>query len=218
MGFLNLLKPKYYMPYAGTYTLCGFLSNLEKFKVTPELPDALKYYQNNYKNGKGFLLNPKESFDLNTLSTSLPYKHYDVEKKYKYQNKVLSKEKFDYEYDEEVSLSKIKELIPNAYKRYNSKKEQLNFTTNTNVYVSLIENKLLKINSDGKGYEIIDKEKFDDDQYVTYEVHPKLLYRMLKGPRYAHWNNAEIGSHIKFTRYPEVYERKLYYLTNFLHA
>ena len=45
MGFLNILKPKYYMPYAGTYTLCGFLSNLEKFKVTPELPEALNYYE-----------------------------------------------------------------------------------------------------------------------------------------------------------------------------
>jgi len=35
---------------------------------------------------------------------------------------------------------------------------------------------------------------------------------------YAHWNNAEIGSHIEFERQPEIYERKLYYSMNFFHA
>jgi UDP-MurNAc hydroxylase len=216
VGFLNILKPKYYMPYAGTYTLCGSLGKLEKFKVTPELPEALNYYKNNYKEGKGFLLNPNQTFYLNKGTQSSPYCHYDIEEKYKFIDKILSKEKFDYEYDDNVSLKQIIELLPMAYQRYDQKRKELNFKTDTNVYIHLVENKILKISP--KNYSIIDKKDFKDTQYVTYKIHPKLLYRILKGPKYAHWNNAEIGSHIEFTRYPEIYERKLYYLTNFFHA
>lgn len=217
VGFLNILKPKHYMPYAGTYTLCGKLSKLEKFKATPELPEALNHYKNKYKEGKGFLLNPHQSFNLNTGTSSSPYKHYDINKKFKFINEVLSKEKFDYEYDDDVSLKQILELIPKSYSRYNQKRKELKFSTDTNVYIHLMDNKLLKISSNNEGYNIIDQKDFKDNKYVTYKIHPKLLYRILKGPRYAHWNNSEIGSHIEFTRYPEVYERKLYYLTNFFH-
>jgi len=68
---------------------------------------------------------------------------------------------------------------------------------------------MCKISCKGDGFEIIDQENFNDERYVTYNVDFKLLYRILRGPRYAHWNNAEIGSHIMFSRRPEVYERGL---------
>ena len=44
---------------------------------------------------------------------------------------------------------------------------------------------------------------FDEfKKYVRYETDVRLLKRLLMGPRFAHWNNAEIGSHIKFFRKP----------------
>ena len=30
------------------------------------------------------------------------------------------------------------------------------------------------------------------------------------GPRFAHWNNAEIGSYLKFYRKPNTFERNFY--------
>ena len=186
MGFLNILKPKHYMPYAGTYTLCGFLSKLEKFKVTPELPEAFNYYKLNYKEGKGILLNPKESFNLKDNKQSLPYKHYNLKEKYEFLDKVLSKEKYEYELDPEVSLEDIKTHIPLAYKRYNTKRLELNFKTDTNIYIHLPQDKLLKISANGDGYSIINKKEFQDNKFVKYKVHYKLLNRLLKGPRYAH--------------------------------
>lgn len=218
MGFLDIIKPKYYMPYAGTYTLCGKSSHLEKFKVTPELPEALEYFKNMYKEGNGFLLNPKESFDLNTYKASSKYIHYDSEERIKYIENVLCDEKYEYEFDEEVSLKHLTSLLPKAYERYNQKRKELKFKTDTNIYITLPENKLLKISANGKGYSIIDKEKFKDNKYVKYDVDFKLLNRLFKGPRFAHWNNAEIGSHLRFTRFPEIYERKLYYSMNFFHS
>ena len=45
-----------------------------------------------------------------------------------------------------------------------------------------------------------------------------LLKNILLGPRNAHWNNAEIGSHIKFTRKPNVFERNIYDSMCFFHS
>ena len=109
------------------------------------------------------------------------------------------------------------ELIPEAYKRYDQKRKELSFSTDTNIYLYLPDNKMLKISADGSGYDLLDGSDFDDEKYVTYKVDSKLLYRILRGPKYSHWNNAEGGSHIEFTRKPEIYERKLYYSMNFIH-
>ena len=51
-------------------------------------------------------------------------------------------------------------------------------------------------------------------QYVDHN----LLHRLLRGPRFAHWNNAEIGSHLRFDRKPDVFERGLYHCLCFLHS
>ena len=34
--------------------------------------------------------------------------------------------------------------------------------------------------------------------YTEIETDPRLLVKLLSGPKYAHWNNAEIGSHLTF--------------------
>ena len=41
--------------------------------------------------------------------------------------------------------------------------------------------------------------------------------RILSGPKNAHWNNAEIGSHLTFERKPDNYERGLYYCLSYFH-
>ena len=185
--------------------------------MVPELPEVLKFYENVYKDGEGFLLNPKESFDLVTEECSALYVHCDIEKKYKYIEDVLSKQKLDYEHDENPTLEQILELIPAAFKRYNRKRQELNFLTDTNIYIYLPENKMVKISANDNQYEVLDEARFNDDRYVTYKTDYRLLYRILRGAKYAHWNNAEIGSHIEFSRHPEIYERKLYYSMNFFH-
>ena len=218
MGILDILKPKHYMPYAGQYFLSGFLSKLDKFKVTPTIPEALKFYKENYKEGISFCLNQNEYFDLETEKSSSPYIHPNEDEKEKYIDNVLSQIKFPYEYDDEVNLEQLLELIPNAFKRYSNKRKELNFSTNTNIYLHLMDGKMIKIPCNGDNFTVINKDEFNDTRYVTYKIHPKLLLRILKGPRYAHMNNAEGGSHIEFTRKPEIYERKLYYSMNFFHS
>jgi UDP-MurNAc hydroxylase len=60
-----------------------------------------------------------------------------------------------------------------------------------------------------------DIKKFS--KYVIYETDLRLLKFLLMGPKYAHWNNAEIGSQINFYRKPDVFERELYYSMSYFH-
>ena len=217
LDYLKRIKPVTYMPFAGTYTLRGKKAYLEKFRVVPELQEALDYYEENYGAG-GLLLNSFQSFDLETKKSTAPYKPIDYDKKIKYVEEVLSQYKYEYENDPEVTLEQFIELLPNAYSRYEQKRKEIKFVSETNIYLHLPEEKMCKISCKGNGYEVIDKKELKDARYVTYEVDYKLLYRILRGPRYAHWNNAEIGSHILFSRRPEVYERGLYFSMNYFHA
>nr|AIF22672.1 hypothetical protein [uncultured marine thaumarchaeote SAT1000_10_C05] len=46
----------------------------------------------------------------------------------------------------------------------------------------------------------------------------KLLKLILSGPQFAHWNNAEIGSHLKFIRNSDKFERALYHCLSYFHS
>lgn len=217
LDYLNRVKPVTYMPFAGTYTLRGKKAYLEKFRVVPELQEAFDYYAENYGEG-GLLLNSFQSFDLETKACTAPYEPIDYEEKIRYVEEVLSRYEYEYERDAEVSLNQFLDLLPQAYSRYEEKRKEIKFVSETNVYLHLPEEKMCKISCNGQGYEVIDKSEFNDTRYVTYELDYKLLYRILRGPRFAHWNNAEIGSHILFSRRPEIYERGLYFSMNYFHA
>jgi UDP-MurNAc hydroxylase len=110
-------------------------------------------------------------------------------------------------------------LIPNAYNRMESKRKEINFKSETKVLIKLKKEKLLKISFDGSGFEYVSEiEKNNLKSFVQYDLSDKLLLRILKGPRFAHWNNAEVGSHIRFTRVPNKFERGLYHTMCFFHS
>jgi UDP-MurNAc hydroxylase len=221
--YIDLVKPDFYMPFAGTYTLSGFLSNLQYKRGVPELEEALKFFKKskliNQKKSKSVALNTYEYFDLELKKSSNEYIPFDENKKIKYIKNILSKKKFDYEYDSEVDLDDMYKLIPNAYNRMESKRKEINFKSETKVLIKLKKEKLLKISFDGSGFEYVSEiEKNNLKSFVQYDLSDKLLLRILKGPRFAHWNNAEVGSHIRFTRVPNKFERGLYHTMCFFHS
>ena len=77
----------------------------------------------------------------------------------------------------------------------------------------------MKVSANGNGYKIIEKNELNElKKYVKISLDSRLLLRLLKGPKYAHWNNAEIGSHLVYERKPEIYERGLYHSLSFFHS
>ena len=98
----------------------------------------------------------------------------------------------------------------------NDKRNEINFVSKTSVLVKLKENLYVKLNFDGSEFELVDSSN-GIKSFVEYQLSLKLLNRILKGPKYAHWNSAEIGSHIKFRRVPNTFERGLYHAMCFFH-
>lgn len=219
--YIKLVSPKFYMPFAGTYTLAGNLAELQNRRGVPELHEAVKYFSNssliNQEYSKPVLLNTYEYFDLVTLGQSKRYIPIDSMEKEVYIKNVLSKIKFDYDYDDEPIMEELLNLIPAASSRMNAKRKEINFISETSILIKLKEDLYVKLNFDGSEFELI-KSLSGLESFVEYQLSLKLLNRILKGPRYAHWNNAEIGSHIKFRRVPNVFERGLYHAMNFFHA
>ena len=61
-------------------------------------------------------------------------------------------------------------------------------------------------------------EKKDFKNFLFIELDDRLLNLLLLGPKFAHWNNAEIGSHLRFYRYPDVFERAQYHCLCYFHS
>ena len=81
------------------------------------------------------------------------------------------------------------------------------------------EERIVVISANGDGYYLstIDEIK-KMENYIEIQTDARLLYWLLQGPRKAHWNNADIGSHIQFRRIPNIYERGLMYCWNFFYS
>tara|TARA_Y100000590_G_scaffold122654_1_gene140480 strand:+ start:21 stop:1148 length:1128 start_codon:yes stop_codon:yes gene_type:complete len=218
--YIDKIKPDFYMPFAGTYTLGGNLYNLDERKAVPDITYAKEYLMNSQvinSNSKCILLNTNSYFDLTTKKESKKYIPVDLNEKKIYMEEVLSKIKFDYEYDEKPTIGQIKELIEPAYLRMEEKRKEISFSTDTIWYIKIDDNNLIEISMNGSGYQIVNKVN-KSKNYVVYELDLRLLFNILKGPRYAHWNNAEIGSHINFKRSPNIFERGIYHSINFFHS
>ena len=222
-NYVNLFEPDYFMPFAGRYTLAGKLAPLNDYRGVTELDDAFSYFTNSknidVEKSKCIILNPGSIFDTETGQPSEPYKKIDKIQKQQYIQNVLAKRKLDYESEQEPEIDEIKSLIGKCYERFERKRKELRFSSDTTVLIKLSSEEFLAISCNGNGWKIIKQKNIDDyKNYVKLSLDTRLLKWILSGPRYAHWNVAENGSHITFERMPNVYERGLYYCLAFFYA
>ncbi len=218
IAYVKALKPKFYMPFAGTYILGGSLARLNMYRGVPELEEALSYFTTNCPDNNGILLNSNTFFDLKEEKSNEMYIPVEVMAREQYMKDVLSKRLLSFEEIENPTLDLLKPLLKSSYQRMERVRKSLGFSTNTKVVVPLICNHFALISMKGEGLEIGKDDQFPNNNFVKLKVEPKLLFLILKGPKYAHWQNAEIGSHIQYSRKPEIFERSLYYCMNFFHS
>jgi UDP-MurNAc hydroxylase len=222
-NYVNLFEPNYFMPFAGRYTLAGKLAPLNDYRGVTELDDAFSYFTNSknidVEKSKCIILNPGSIFDTETGQPSEPYKKIDKIQKQQYIQNVLAKRKLDYESEQEPEIDEIKSLIGKCYERFERKRKELRFSSETTVLIKLSSEEFLAISCNGNGWKIIKQKNIDNyKNYVKLSLDTRLLKWILSGPRYAHWNVAENGSHITFERTPNTYERGLYYCLAFFYA
>ncbi len=216
--YLELFKPRYFMPFAGTYTLGGRLSHLNDYRGVPELETAMEF-MDVYPESKGVLLNSDGWFDLVDERQSSPFVPNDPQTKKEYVRDVLQPQKLDYELDEFPTTESIEQLIPSAVERMNTIRKSISFSSATKVIIPIATNRNVVISMDHEHFEYMnDQAKEQIEQFVQIRLDSRLLVRILRGPRFGHWNNAEIGSHIEYFRKPDQFERGLFYCMNFFHG
>ena len=65
LDFINLIKPNYYMPFAGTYVLTGKLNKLQHLRGVPLVDEAYEFLEKNIdksKNIKAIRLNNDSTY------------------------------------------------------------------------------------------------------------------------------------------------------------
>ena len=224
LNYINHVNPKYFIPFAGTYILGGYLSELNKFRGVPNIEDAIDFLSRNIeKASKGILLKSYQQFDLisekiiETNENDIVSEELIDKENYL---KKISSNKYDFESDPNPTLEEILDYIPNSFLRFKAKKDEIKFTSDTKLIITLPENKYLYIDLNEKtSYKIMDKfDLVNEERFVKIALDFRLFLRILKGPKFAHWNNAEIGSHITFERKPNIFERGLYHSYCFFHS
>ena len=222
--FIDEIKPEYYLPFAGTYTLTGKLSNLQNLRGVSTIENAFNFFEKYYSskklsnNIKPLKLSTDNTFDFSIKEYDKDFKKIDYSEYRSYINSHLSKKLFDYENDDTPNFDEIYELSKKAHERFLDKNLINNVDLKSDIFVK-VNGKSLMLGRD-KNLSVVKSDEINQTSknYVSYETDIRLLKRLLMGPKYAHWNNAEIGSHLKFFRKPNVFDRYLYRSMVYFHC
>ncbi len=211
--YIELVKPRCYVPFAGSYVLGSRLANLTGFTGVPPLIDALSYLDSVINiSAQGLILDQFDELYVSSLNKKSANKHFDLT--YEEYIEEISKEKLTYD-DDSWDDKEIPQLVSDAYNRFKAKAEEVGYKSE----IQLI------IESDKVAFALTIKDRptFIDigttiqEPFLKISLSHNLLHRVLRGPRFAHWNNAEIGSHLHYVRQPNVFERGLYHSLCFFH-
>ncbi len=222
LNYVDSLKPKYFLPFAGQYTLGGKLAELNAYRGVPELEelDALLVprLQGRGLNSRMVLLNSGESFDVHTETPSSPYTPIHLEEKEKYIREVLRYKRFSYEEEPEPSESELLELLGAAQAAMVERLKRRDLKPwlhEWNVYFSTGEGEnWIRVPLDRVGIETVGDEEIRSP-YLKIHMDSRLLRMILL--RKAHINNAEIGSHLRYERDPDEYDRGLFVCLYYFH-
>lgn len=210
--FAQGLRAKRTFPFAGDYVLQGRLSNLNDYRGVATIEEVFHGLE---KTGvKCLKLSPGTSCAVSEQPDS--YVIPDEASKQEYVSRVLKSRVYDFDLDTMPTYSDIAIPMMESAVRLERKRQELGFRSDTKVYIPIGREANACIRLDGKPSTI--ETRLEKSKYIKMTVDPRLLMRILNGPRHAHWNNAEIGSHIQFERSPDVFERGIHHLMSFLHC
>ena len=222
--FINETKAEYYLPFAGTYTLTGKLSKLQNLRGVANIDTAYKYLENYFslKNLSNQIrplkLNPESTFDIDIGEYDKPYVEINQKEYESYIENSLSDKLFMYEKDNVPAFDEIYELAKKAHIKFLDKNLINNVNLKSDIFINVGGNSIM-LGLDKKLSVVktaeINQKSF---RYVIYHTDIRLLKKLLQGPKFAHWNNAEIGSHLKFFRKPNTFERNLYNSMCYFHC
>lgn len=211
--FINLINPKGYALFAGTYILGSRLVEYNRFRGVPSIMEAIEYINSKVSSdNNSILLEQFDSFDLGVGVKTTSCRPIDKSLE-EYSVEIASKS-LTYDADQ-WDDAELGDVLNKAYDRFKSKTTEINYQSDTNVIIqtNLIAFRFNRVCCP----EIIKIDAVIVTPFVKITLNHNLLHRLLRGPKYAHWNNAEIGSHLNYHRVPNVFDRALYHCLCFFH-
>jgi UDP-MurNAc hydroxylase len=200
---IPILEPKTVIPFAGSYIIGGKNYYKNDYLGTTTWDECADFLKENLKVKINIVtLRENQTFDILNQLQLEKYERLNLDDRKKYIES-LKDHKYEYEKDNEPNISKLIEDSELASKKMGERLKKFNVELNTNVFIQ-IKDKTVQIIK-GK----------DENRKLYCELDNKLLRRILD--RKAHWNNAEIGTHITFKRYPNKMEPDTHTLMSFFH-
>lgn len=218
--YIQLFQPKSFLPFAGQYTLGGKLAPLNTFRGIPELEELPQIFSELLESisspARLILLNSGEWFDVTTQNSSAPFIPPDPQKRQKFIEDELINKKLVYEEIPEIpSFESLKIKVESSYQHLFMKQKEFGFFSTTTVYIDVGKNECFAISMNKEGVKVIKKGE-ENPPFLHITLDPRLLNLILD--KKAHWNNADIGSHLTFYRIPDIYERGIYYFLSYFHC
>ena len=202
-NIIPILQPKSVLPFAGSYIVGGKNYFKNEYLGTTNWDECADYLNNNLKfNSKIFCLRENQTYDIKNQKQLNKYEKIDVNKMRKYIES-LKDRKYDYEYDAMPEISKLKEEVYLASTKLAERVKKFNIKSKSDVYINIEEDKLKVINGS------------EPEKKLYCDLDLRLLKRILH--KKAHWNNAEIGTHINFKRIPNKMDPDTHICMSFFH-
>lgn len=195
--YIQLLRPTYYIPFAGQYVLGGKEAWKNQFKGTLELDELAQHLEPIVKNqsahSKMVVLDHNGSLDLSSGLVNGAFSGTDFKARKAYINDALAKIPLTYEKEPEPTDEWIAERIPVAYANMVRKQKEFHYYNPWTVYLELGGGQYWRIPFDLSGPKLVGLDEVKGPGMVA-TMDRRLLGLMLR--RGANWNNAEVGSHI----------------------
>lgn len=202
-NIIPILQPKSILPFAGAYIIGGKNYYKNEYLGTTTWDECAEYLKDNMMfDSKVFCLRENQTYDIKNQKQLEKYEKLDVTEMKKYIQSLKGK-KYEYENDEMPDIFKLKNEIDLASTRFIDRVKRFNIELETNVYLK-IENENVQIVK-GK----------DMNRHLYCDLDLRLLNRILY--KKAHWNNAEIGTHINFRRIPNKMDPDIHTCMSFFH-
>ncbi len=177
-NWANALKVKNVLPFAGDYQLCSWLSEVNENRGIPEIESVREWLSTVGLNPSG-----------NELSSD-----YRLD----YVAEILSLRKLDYESEPLPKQQDVIDLLKPAFEHFDAKRKEYDFKAKATIYFRLGKDYWYVVPPTGGPHYSAEIDR--TGPFISVECDVRLFKKLLMGPKHAHWNNAEIGSHLTFER------------------
>lgn len=200
-AYLSALTPKRYLPFAGQYWLAGKLGQLNKWRGVPELEDLHSLYGDD---PRMVLLNRSGWYDFDTEAQDAPFRPVPLHEKLSY-DMALRQRRMDYEDDPMPTAEHLADAFDAAVQSSTARWARRHLHADWAVHFGPERN---------YGWFTVPLGS-SPTKSLQITLDARLFLRLLT--RRAHWNQAEVGSHLTYHRTPDTYERTPYHMLCYFH-